>query len=428
MTIEDFKSLIVDVFRNVEFTEEESRIIFNIYDQKWQLENDKLNHIENNLLSLSIENNVGLYNAQSYEILVRNNSRVIYSRDREHSVNDEVNKITYSISKASDEFLIQFITVLLTYSSSTPIKRYFDSVRIRKLGVGDRNRESIEQLPLFYPSILEALKDCLPRFDTLKINSELPLRKNQFENYSFSYLFSLSYNLSYSIYPLRNLEEFVSPLRTGLIRRSSPDEIEPPKRVYNNDLILHYQKGISSDNLDHQYLSFYHILEHFFGTVYNDDVINKVKNEITQPGFSYKRNKDIESLIKLIQHRLKYKNDEFLINELEALELTLRKYLPIINEIKNELFVQSSVLIDYFKSTEVSFSKGNKVNFDVENEDEIYRNLSKRIYMTRNAIVHSKEAEKVKYLPFRDDKDLIPEVLLMRILTERVIINNSKEI
>ena len=191
-------------------------------------------------------------------------------------------------------------------------------------------------------------------------------------------------------------------------------------------MILHYQKGISTESLDHQYLSFYHILEHFFEKIYNEDLINKLRDELTLLGFSYKRKTDIEKVVKIVQKKLRYKNEEFQINELEALELVLRKYIDNIEEIKSELNSINPNLIDYFKNTEVPFSKGNKVNFEID--DGLYKNLSKRIYFTRNSIVHSKETEKEKYIPFKNDKDLINEIYLMRILAEKVIISNSREI
>lgn len=150
---------------------------------------------------------------------------------------------------------------------------------------------------------------------------------------------------------------------------------------------------------------------------------------MTKPGFSYKRNKDIEYLVKIIQNRVKLRNEEFQISsEQDALELTLKKYIPEIKEIKNDTVYMNRNLLDYFKTSEVPFSKGSRVNFDIDNEDEIYKNLAKRIYLTRNSIVHSKDNDKSKYQPFKDDKDLVPEVLLLRSLSERIIINTSKEI
>lgn len=344
------------------------------------------------------------------------------SRFRENDISDIVNGYEYSYGKASDEYILLVLSQV-TETDSKASRRYFDPTRFWRFG-----RRGIEenQTESSNPSFFEVLRRSLPGIETVKIKSQNTTRKNRFEQLMYAYLFSLSYNLSLSIYPVRFFDELFSPLKISRLRRASVEEIEPPRRTYINDLILHYQKGVSSDSLDHQFLSFYHILEHFFEKIYNEDLISRMRNELTQPGFSYKRKTDIEKLIKIIERRLKYKNDEFQINELEALELVLRKYLTNLEEIRNELNAVDSNLITFFKTFEVPFSKGNKVNFEVESE--VYKNLAKRIYYTRNSIVHSKETDKEKYVPFKDDKELINEIYLMRIIAEKIIINNSKEI
>ena len=84
-------------------------------------------------------------------------------------------------------------------------------------------------------------------------------------------------------------------------------------------------------------------------------------------------------------------------------------------------------------NNEVSFSKANKVNFDGDKEDVIYKNLKERIYKTRNAIVHSKASVENTvsnnyYKPFKDDVELEKEIPLMRAIAEQIIINTAEEI
>ena len=43
-----------------------------------------------------------------------------------------------------------------------------------------------------------------------------------------------------------------------------------------------------------EYLSYYHVVEYFFDSIIDEDIIKKVKNKITMPDFSYKRDKDIK--------------------------------------------------------------------------------------------------------------------------------------
>jgi len=426
MTIDEFKLFIVEVFRPSEIQGADAKITYTIQGVQVELDVPIIEEVISKL-GIYAKNETEITLPTYYEILIRNNSRISLSRERDYSCEDTINKIKYKIGKPSDEYVFYFIGIYLNairmQSSNQPLRRFFDTFRLKRM------RERENQQSSFPYSVLDMIRDSIARLETIQVRSETSLNKSQFEKSSLAYLFNIGYNTSNSIYPLKSIDEFISPIRIGFIRRANSEDIEPPRRQYVNDLIYHYQKGISSESIDHQYLSFYHVFEHFFDNVYNEDLIAKVRGEMTKPGFSYKRNKDIEFLVKIIQNRVKLRNDEFQISsEQDALELTLKKYIPEIKEIKNDTVYMNRELLGYFKTTEVPFSKGSKVNFDIDNEDEIFKNLAKRIYLTRNSIVHSKDNDKSKYQPFKDDKDLVPEVLLLRSLSERIIINTSKEI
>lgn len=422
MEIEDFIGLFKESFKAEIVEDNDSKVVFSIPErQNIDLDKEYFNSKVDELKNKLVKDETEISNEKYFEILAKENSRIYMpSRYRENSISDEINGIKYSYGDPSDEYIIYLMEQIIGLNRGIT-RRIFDPIRYLR-----RTQKGSEQASLFNQTVFDVLRQSLPLIETIKIKSQNPVKKVRFEQFMYSYLFSLSYNLSHSIYPLRYFDELFSPLRVGSVRRLSRDEIDSPKRTYINDLILHYQKGVSSESLDHQYLSFYHILEHFFEKIYNEDLINKMREELTLPGFSYKRKTDIEKLINIIQKRLRYKNEEFQVNELEALELVLRKYITDLENLKEELKNINPDLIEFFKINEVPFSKGNKVNFEVDSE--VFKNLSKRIYYTRNSIVHSKETEKVKYIPFKDDKDLLNEIYLMRILAEQIIIGTSKEI
>ena len=374
------------------------------------------------MTSLNTDQDVELFDNNNYEVLVRHENRMM--SNREISQKDIVNKIEYKIDKPTDKYLVFFLYNLGNQNTPRILRGGIMPHRLHRL----YNNEKEQQASLFDLNVLDVIKDIVPRLETLQIKSDNIKKKLEFEQLVYAFLFNLGYNLDYTILPLRFMDEFTQPYKLGRLRRANFGDVEPPKRIYLNELILHYQKGISSESIDHQFLSFYHVLEHFFEKIYNDDILNSIKTELTKPSFSYKRNKDLSGLIGIIQNRLKYKNDEFLLNEPEALELTLRKFVKDIPYLSNELTTISPTLIEYFKTTDVPFSKGNKVNFENTDTNEIYKNLAKRIYLTRNSIVHSKETDKSKYTPFRDDKDLLTEIYLLRLIAEIVIIENSREL
>ncbi len=420
MTVNEIKEAICNLFNFTVQEETDQKIVFNVIaDKLATLDKGQVEQIIVEISRMTADQEIELFDNNKYEVLVRNENRIMFSRDIIQ--NDTVNKIEYKIDRPTDNYLIFFLYNLSKQNTPRILRGGIMPHRLRRLYEN-------QQQSLFETNILDVIKDVVPRLETLQIKSENVKKKNEYEQLVYAFLFNLGYNLDYTIQPLRFMDEFTQPYRLGRLRRVNFADVEPPKRVYLNELILHYQKGISSESIDHQFLSFYHVLEHFFEKIYNDDILNSVKSELTKPSFSYKRTKDLNSLIGLIQTRLKYRNDEFQINEPEALELTLKKFVKDLPYLASELRTISPTLIDYFKSTEVPFSRGNKVNFDSNNNVEIYSNLAKRIYLTRNSIVHSKDTDKSKYTPFRDDKDLLTEIYLLRLIAEIVIIENSREL
>lgn len=420
MTINEIKEAICNLFNFTVQEETDQKIVFNVISDKLAtLDKGQVEQIFTEIGRMTADQEIELFDNNKYEVLVRNENRIMFSKDIIQT--DTVNKIEYKIDRPTDNYLIFFLYNLSKQNTPRILRGGIMPHRLKRLYEN-------QQQSLFETNILDVIKDVVPRLETLQIKSENVKKKNEYEQLVYAFLFNLGYNLDYTIQPLRFMDEFTQPYRLGRLRRVNFADVEPPKRVYLNELILHYQKGISSESIDHQFLSFYHVLEHFFEKIYNDDILNSVKSELTKPSFSYKRTKDLNSLIGLIQTRLKYRNDEFQINEPEALELTLKKFVKDLTYLASELRTISPTLIDYFKSTEVPFSKGNRVNFDSNNNVEIYSNLAKRIYLTRNSIVHSKDTDKSKYTPFRDDKDLLTEIYLLRLIAEVVIIENSREL
>jgi len=423
MTVTEIIESIVNLLNFELVSETEEKATFKIVsDYTAILDKSETEQLIQNLGNFQSNEDIELYNQNEYEVLVRNESR--FSVRRELAQEDTVNKLKYTLNRPSNEYLIFFLYNLNKQNTPEFLRRGIMGHRLRRI-FGENNEN---QATLFEHSVFDIIKESIPRLETIRIQSESQRKLVDFEKILYAFIFNLGYNLDLNMQPLRFMEEFTQPYRMGRVMRSRISDVEPPRRIYINDLILHYQKAVSSDSLDHQYLSFFHVFEYFFEKIYNDDVFNTVRQELTKPNFSYKRQRDIKGLVGIIQKKLRYKNEEFTINELEALELTLKKYIVDIDSFKDSLNEISPSLITYYKENEVNFSQGLKVDFNSTNTDEIFRNLSKRIYKTRNSIVHSKENEKTKYIPFKNDKDLLEALYLMRLIAETLIIETSKEL
>jgi hypothetical protein len=85
--------------------------------------------------------------------------------------------------------------------------------------------------------------------------------------------------LSFQFY----LDELVRATRIARVRRQELEQLEAPKRFYTPDVVYHYQMGVATDNPPLEYLSHYHVAEHYFEQVFNDDLIDRVQDRITRP-------------------------------------------------------------------------------------------------------------------------------------------------
>ena len=82
--------------------------------------------------------------------------------------------------------------------------------------------------------------------------------------------------------------------------------------------------------------------------------------------------------------------------------------------------------IDYYMNNETVFAdEGNKINFSNITEGT-YKEIRNRIYAVRNSIVHSKEGEKLRYEPFKHDKELSREIPLIRAVAEEIIVSSAE--
>ncbi|MCU4139597.1 MAG: hypothetical protein MW690_001529 [Methanophagales archaeon] len=414
--IKDFKDRLSKL-PNLSVVEEKNKLILNCerLNKSWEIEKSLIDGLIEKLKRKKIKDETILYDEYSYEALVKFETPlpILFRRffEEDLSKEDPANGIVYELSKPTDEYLLFILDALIESEYWKDIFRFF-LLRVIRERTGMEKTEFFEFLSKFL------------RIYTLKIRSREPMSSDRFSKLATSFLFNLSYNLDIAVIEVRFLHELARSKITR-IRRSR--EIEPPRRIYNPDLVYHYQMAISTDSIPLQFLSFYHVIEHFFYDIYHEDLINTIKAKITSPDFSYKRKRDLENLIKLISQKIKYKDEELLYNEQEALYLTLKKYVRLDNLIA-KLREYDESLIEYYQKNKVSFSKGASINFSLSDTENIFRQIADRIYKTRNSIVHSKEGGKPRYVPFRNDKELTMEIPLIRFIAEEIIINTSKVI
>ncbi len=112
-------------------------------------------------------------------------------------------------------------------------------------------------------------------------------------------------------------------------------------------------------------------------------------------------------------------------NERRLLQAVLEDHLNIaeVRDWITEFDKQNSA---YFTTERNVFAKDMKVDIS---DDELFPTIATRIYHIRNVLVHNKEGEDARFIPFSgQEKDLRKEIPLLLYLAERLIITDGKDI
>ena len=421
----DFAALIADALR-AELTEVNGTLRFDLgieqFPEPFVLELDRLDHIVDRLRTLGEHEETALFDERYYEVLVREEARGVPHLRRmledEYVCRDPDNQLSYTLSMPSDEYMLFLLGKL---SRIGPLRHAFRPARFMLRALRTEEPGTVDL------NVLEFLKHSLGRALTLRIDSERNRSPAHLAALADGFVFQISYNLDQALVAERYFDDLARRGRITSHRRARLDELDPPRLSYLPDLIYHYQLAVSSDSPPLEYLSYYHVAEHFFEAVFQDDLIQRVGNTLTQPDFSYRRKRDISKLISVISGALRFRGEDVVFSEQEALRLTLARYVNI-EALREKICEYDETLIDYLKTNEVGFSGGDQVSLDGGDEPDVYRAMARRIHKTRNAIVHSKETARGKYVPFEHDRVLAKEVPLLRFIAELIIIGSSSQI
>ena len=154
-----------------------------------------------------------------------------------------------------------------------------------------------------------------------------------------------------------------------------------PKKEYINDVVDYYMLASSSVDPYIKFISFYHVMEYFY-------------NELITPEF-----KSLKDVLK------KYVNIEELTDTLKKLD---------------------SESVSYYQNNMVSFCKSPVLQW--KDSQGICSQIARRIYSTRNALVHSKGGKDTeRYKPYKDVTSLYKEIPLVRAIAEIIIIKSGKK-
>lgn len=259
---------------------------------------------------------------------------------------------------------------------------------------------------------------------SLKITIKQGNVRSSFQQLSSAFLFTRSLSGYPIVQTAGSLESLLFTDRIHELRRR-PQPLEAPRRIYHPELVDMYLAAEGTEDSFGAFLGYYHILEFFFDSVFKETIGKKLQNEITNPNFSYTNLDNVYSLGKKASKLIQISRQGDARNELASLGFVLEKYLDqkdiddIIISIRRVLGEQGDLI---FSSGSPRFIKNTKVIFS--SPTEFAKTASKRIYLVRNSLVHSK-SELLRYRNKRDYKEVKNELYFLKFVAERVLINSS---
>lgn len=332
---------------------------------------------------------------------------------------DSNNGLTYSIGPASGEYSI-FLLNEIAECFKTEVRRSVGNLksRIRIILRHNIRRDADNE------NSMEILAEIL-RATTIKIISENTLTISKLRDFSASFEFHLIYKQGIAISEHTDLQEMYS-FGNALVRHSREEITSPPLRIYNKEVLDYYTMAMETRDPFTMYISFYHVIEHYFDAVFRKNLTESIKEKITHPDFSYKNEDKLYQLAKYIKKHMNSDDNSGKGNEFESLKYVLMEYVPL-TELKNQIVSMDSNAVDYYQNNLVPFTTSNKTKIAWADTQGAYTNIATRIYETRNALVHSKSEQSAnQYRPYKNKKDLVSEIALIKSVAELVIINSSE--
>jgi len=346
-----------------------------------------------------------LHSKNSLEVAVKPHDRArafLYRDDDQFSLS--AHNYCFSLSQVSKKYMF---ALFCHFSSCAQAERAYINLRSFR-------KEKVEKLEdLCEGSRILTAKVVAPKEQAA---SDLRIILN-------SLLFNIAYN-HHAVFMVSNFMENRRPL----FRRSRREGQLFPYKSYKQELTRYYYQAVATDIPFVQYLAFYHVAEFFFQSISEQEAFIEISNYITRPSFSPSKERDIRDFYNIMKKRMREQRDDGVWNEKAGLLLCLKKYITDIDSLKNSIARLERSAIEYYRNSLVEFADDSKmIDFDATH-DQIYICMRDRIYSVRNAIVHSKEGEKLRYEPFKHDHHLAKELPLIRSIAEEIIVNSAKPI
>lgn len=258
------------------------------------------------------------------------------------------------------------------------------------------------------------------RLITVKVSSlketSLRMSKAKFFQIAESALFHIAYGSGDGIYLSRSWE------RTYYRMNQRRDiDVQFPKRTYESELVSYYQLALSSESLMLSYIALYKIVEYFFLSA-SEKVLHKlIADKIVQPEFSHTKPTQLRQLTALVR-----KHDQRM-DEPKMLTTVIEQFFPPTEgEIETWIKEYESVNGVYYTTSQQIFDETQAVDLT---PNKISSSIAKRIYHIRNVLVHNKESDFARFIPFSGQETVLSkEIPLILYLAEQLILKTGKDL
>jgi hypothetical protein len=325
---------------------------------------------------------------------------------------------TWRFFREAEAFIIKHDTsgfqLEISPISSVFILSLADSDAIHK----DLRRSIILRRPVNRDKETLSLRDVFYRIFSVKVN---PPTGHQFFNntkqlraIAESGLYHVAFGYGMGITSVTSWDRQLYYLETR--RRES---VQFPLRTYNQELVAYYQLALGADSLILSYLAFYKILEYFFTSASENLLHEKMKDILIAPDFAHTKTGKLRDLAKTIR-RFDQKMDER-----KMLNTVLDQYIDR-DTIRTWISEFESNNGNHFTDEKEIFGETIKIDLS---ENQLFPTIGARIYHVRNALVHNKEGEISRFIPFSgQEKILYHETPLLQRIIEELIQKTGKDI
>lgn len=332
-------------------------------------------------------------------------------------------------TSGADQYHIEYGLASTAFRQTMRFEQGYAALWLRRLQV-NAERRTKEANPLAKVRLrreVRDLRDLLPNIRTVKVRnlraSSLDQARIRSDILLGNALFILAQKSGTSVSP----RDEWNPKRDNLssFKFVRDDLTAPlPKCKYNQDLVVHYQRGVAADDPLQAFMEFYKVLEYFFVKVTDEELYGRLSSRINNPRFMTTP----ENLDRIIHDVSQH---QATTDETEMLKAVLASYLleeEVVEFVKKfeahleeKHFTQLSGIGQRLGLTTTEALKFDKGHF--------LPALSRRLKSLRNSLVHSSDRHERKERLVPSNRNALAfihrEVPLLRFLAEKVIIANA---